>query len=84
MATSFNLTLYVDDKPIGIAVQAVAEDGRTQYNINQNGSSKLNILPENFTIASDGSLVNGTGNETVEQLQIVRLIWQNISNVVSV
>ena len=84
MDTSFTITIYIDDKPIPLSVHAVSDDRTTQYKISQSGNSKLDILPEKFSIASDGSLVNGTGNETVEQLQIVRLIWQSISNMVSV
>jgi hypothetical protein len=84
METSFNLTLYVDDKPIALAVNVVSDDNTTRYKVAQTGTSKIEILPQKFVIASDGTLVNSEGKETVEQLQLIRLIWQNISNMVSV
>lgn len=85
MDTSFTITIYIDNKPHRLHVSIKTEANITRYKIEQDGVNKIKILPSQFVINADGERLEAQNDSiTVEQQQLVRLICQNIYNVISV
>ena len=85
MNTSFTITIYMDDKPHRLNVNVKTTANITKYKVVQDSSNKIHILPDSFIISHDGKRIESQNEEgTVEQQQLIRLIWQHISNIISV
>lgn len=75
------ITIYVDNKAHSFDVSINHTDVDTSYLVKQrrvNGEI-LDLLPETFSLSENGHVISNDLIERVEQKQLVRLIWQEIS-----
>lgn len=86
MAGHTNITIYIDNKPYRFDVVINTETDLAKYGVRQDGSNGNHIdwLPDEFVITEEGRIESGEEINTVEQEQIVRLIWQGIKDALNV
>lgn len=86
MAEFTNITVYIDNKGYRFDVIIDTKALITTYKVKQDktAASHISWLPEEFVLTEDGKLQKGDGIKSVEQLQIVRLIWQEIRDTLNI